>query len=165
MNISLGFEENTGNKVCKLKKALYGLKKSPRAWFGRFAKVMKESGYKQSQGDHTLFIKHSAAGGVTTLLIYVDNIIVIGNYERKKHELKQRLAIEFEIKELGKLKYFLSIEVAYSTQRIFISQQKYVIDLLAKTGKIGCKLISTPMDPNHKLREAQEEPMVDKRMY
>ncbi|RVW46161.1 Retrovirus-related Pol polyprotein from transposon RE1 [Vitis vinifera] len=62
MNIPPGFEENTGNKVCKLKKALYGLKQSPRAWFGRFAKVMKESGYKQSQGDHTLFIKHSATG-------------------------------------------------------------------------------------------------------
>ena len=63
MNIPPGFEENTGNKVCKLKKALYGLKQSPRAWFGRFAKVMKESGYKQNQGDHTLFIKHSAIGG------------------------------------------------------------------------------------------------------
>ena len=50
-------------------KALYGLKQwlkqSLKAWFGRFAKVMKEFGYKQSQGDHILFIKHSAAGGVT----------------------------------------------------------------------------------------------------
>ena len=63
------------------------------------------------------------------------------------------------------MKYFLGIEVAYSTQGIFISQQKYVIDLLAETGKIGCKLVFTPMDPNHKLGEAKEEPMVDKRMY
>ncbi|RVW61442.1 Retrovirus-related Pol polyprotein from transposon RE1 [Vitis vinifera] len=165
MNIPPRFEGNTSNKVCKLKKAFYGIKQSPRAWFGRFAKVMKESRYKQSQGDHTLFIKHSAAGGVTTFLVYVDNIIVIGNYEREKHEVKQVLATEFEIKELGKLKYFLGIEVAYSIQRIFISQQKYVTNLLAETGKIGCKPISTPMDPNHKLREAQEEPMVDKRMY
>ena len=59
----------TCNKVCKLKKALYGLKQSPRAWFGRFAKVMKESGYKQSQGDHNLFIKHLVARGVTALLV------------------------------------------------------------------------------------------------
>ncbi|RVW82043.1 Retrovirus-related Pol polyprotein from transposon TNT 1-94 [Vitis vinifera] len=88
MNIPPGFEENTGNKVCKLKKALYGLKQSPRAWFGRFAKVMKESRYKQSQGDHTLFIKHSATGGVTALLGYVDDIIVTGNDEREKHEVK-----------------------------------------------------------------------------
>ena len=130
MNIPLEFEGNTGNKVCKLKKALYGLKQSPRAWFGRFAKVMKDFGYKQSQGDHTLFIKHSTAGGVTALLVYVDNIIVTGNDEREKHDVKQRLAKEFEIKGQGKLKYFLGIEVAYSTQGIFISQQKYVTDLL-----------------------------------
>ena len=49
---------------------------------------MKEFGYRQSQGDHTLFIKHSVAGGVTTLLVYVDDIIVTGNDEREKHEVK-----------------------------------------------------------------------------
>ena len=83
MNIPSGFEGNTSNKVCKLKKALYGLKQSPRAWFGRFVKVMKESGYKQSQGDHTLFIKHLVVGGVTARLIYVDDVIVTGNDERE----------------------------------------------------------------------------------
>ena len=59
------------------------------------------------------------------------------NNEREKHDVKWRLEKEFEIKELGKLKCFLSIEVVYSTQRIFISQQKYVTDLLAETWKIG----------------------------
>ena len=49
---------------------------------------MKESGYKQSQGDHALFIKHSATGGVTTLPVYVDDIIVTINDEREKHEVK-----------------------------------------------------------------------------
>ena len=49
-------------KMCMLKKALYGLKQSPRAWFGRFAKVMLTNGYKEIQGDHTFFIKHSASG-------------------------------------------------------------------------------------------------------
>ena len=88
-----------------------------------------------------------------------------GNDEREKHDVKQRLAKVFEIKELGKLKYFLGIEVAYSTQRIFISQQKYVTDLLVETGKIGCKPVSTLMDLNHKLGEVKEEPMVDKRIY
>ena len=88
INIPSGFEGNIGNKVCKLKKALYGPKESPRAWFGRFAKVMKESRYKQNQGDHTLFIKHSAVGGVIAFLVYIDDIIVTGNDERKKHEVK-----------------------------------------------------------------------------
>ena len=98
MNIPAGFERNTGNKMCKLKKSIYGLKQFPRAWFGRFAKVIKESGYKQSQGDNTLFIKHLIVGGVTALLVYVDDIIVIENDEREKHEVKQRLATKFEIK-------------------------------------------------------------------
>ena len=115
---------------------------------------MKEFGYKQSQVDHTLFIKHSAVGGVTTILVYVDDIIVTRNDEREKHEVKQRLAKEFEIKELGKPKYFLDIEVACSTQGIFIFQQKYVTDLLVETGKIGRKPVSTLMDPNHKLGDA-----------
>ena len=116
MNIPPGFKGNTSNKVCKLKKALYGLKQSPRAWFERFSKVMKEFGYKQSQGNHTLFIQHSVVGGVIAFLVYVNDIIVTGNDEREKHEVKQILAKECEIKELGKLKYFLGIEVANSTK-------------------------------------------------
>jgi hypothetical protein len=65
--------------VCKLKKALYGLKKSQHAWFERFTKVMLVLGYKQSQGDHTLFVKHCDSGGVCILLVYVDDIIVTGD--------------------------------------------------------------------------------------
>ena len=84
---------------------------------------MKESRYKQNQGDHTLFIKHSAVGGVIALLVYIDDIIVTRNDEREKQEVKQRLTTEFEIKELGKLKYFIGIEVAYSIQGIFISNK------------------------------------------
>lgn len=166
MSIPPGFEgEETANKACRLRKALYGLKQSPRAWFGRFAKVMKASGYKQSQGDHTLFIKHSAKGGVTALLVYVDDIIVTGNDDKEKRELKKCLVKEFEIKDLGRLKYFLGIEVSYSRQGIFVSQQKYVTDLLKEAGKLGCKPAATPIEPNQKLGEAKEEPVVDREMY
>ena len=166
MQIPPGFEETLGvNKVCKLQKALYGLKQSPRAWFGRFAKVMLAAGYRQSQGDHTLFVKHSKTGGVTDLLVYVDDIIVTGNDENEQNLLKQCLTKEFEIKQLGRLKYFLGIEVAHSKQGIFISQQKYVTDLLKETGKLACKPADTPIDPNHKLGEALEDPMVDREMY
>ena len=79
-------------------------------------------GYRQSQGDHTLFIKHSSLGGLTTLLVYVDDIIVTGNDDKERQVLNQCLAKEFEIKVLGRLKYFLGIEVAHSKQGIFISQ-------------------------------------------
>ena len=80
MQVSSGFGASLDkNKVYRLKKANYGLKQSLRAWFGRFTKVMLSLGFKQSQGDHTLFIKHFDSGRVTTLLVYVDDIIVIGN--------------------------------------------------------------------------------------
>ena len=78
MKAPLGFESKEG-MVCKLKKALYGLKQSPRAWFGRLTKVKIALGYKQSQGDHSLFVRHSNSGGVTTLLVYVDDMIVTCN--------------------------------------------------------------------------------------
>ena len=95
MDIPPGFDTKLKGKVCRLKKGLYGLKHSPPACFGRFAKVMIGLGYKQSQGDHTLFIKHSTSGGVTTLLVYVDDTIVIGNDLKEKEELRHCLKKEF----------------------------------------------------------------------
>jgi hypothetical protein len=151
--------------VCKLKKALYGLKQSPRAWFGRFTKVMLALGYKQSQGDHTLFVKHSGSGGVCILLVYVDDIIVTGDDLEGIANLKQQLLKEFEIKDLGKLKYFLGIEVARSKHGLFISQQKYVLDLLKDTGMLGCKPVETPIEQNHRLEEFPEDVTVDRGSY
>ena len=122
-------------------------------------------GYRQSQGDHTLFIKHSSSGGLTTFLVYVDDIIVTGNNDKERQVLNQCLAKKFEIKELRRLKYFLGIEVAHSKQGIFISQQKYVIDLLKETSKTACKPASTPIDPNLRLRETEKDATVIKKMY
>ena len=104
----------------------------------------------------TPFLSNIQQQGVTILLVYVDDIILTGNDEEEKEVLKHKLVQEFEIKELGKLKYFLGIEVAHSSQGIFISQQKYVTDLLAETGKTGRKPALTPMDPNKKLGAAEE---------
>ena len=67
--------EKQCQKVCKLKKSLYGLKQSPRAWFGRFTKSMRAFGYRQSNSDHTLFLKKQH-GKITTLIVYVDDMIV-----------------------------------------------------------------------------------------
>ncbi|CAL2227907.1 unnamed protein product [Prunus armeniaca] len=121
----------TGN-VCKLKKALYELKQSPRAWFGRFTTAMKKFGYRQANTDHTLFIKHRV-GTVTLLIIYVDDMIMTGDDTIEIKELHKRLASEFEMKDLGNLKYFLGVEVTRSKHGLFLSQRKYVMDLLADT--------------------------------
>lgn len=88
------------DKVCELKKALYGLKQSPKAWFERFTRAMLKCGYKQSQGDHTLFIRHSTQGKITALIVYVDDIVITGDDVEVIQKLKQDLAKEFEIKEL-----------------------------------------------------------------
>ena len=82
---------------------------------------MRSMGYHQSRGDHTIFIKHLGEK-VTTLLVYVNDIVVIGNNEEEQHLLKENLAKEFKIMDLGMLKYFLGIEVAYSKARIFLSR-------------------------------------------
>ncbi|GJT61472.1 putative ribonuclease H-like domain-containing protein [Tanacetum coccineum] len=76
-----GFSQHFKHReVCKLKKSLYGLKQSPRAWFGRFTLAMKKYGYKQSNSDHTLFLSYRG-DRVTSLIIYVDDMIITGNDE------------------------------------------------------------------------------------
>src|SRR5262249_20478263 len=124
--------EKHSKQVCKLKKSLYGLKQSPRAWFGRFTKSMKAFGYHQCNSDHTLFLKKQQ-GKITTLIIYVDDMVVTGNDAEERKALHEYLSKEFEMKDLGSLKYFLGIEVSRSKKGIFLSQRKYALDLLQET--------------------------------
>ncbi|RVW29262.1 Retrovirus-related Pol polyprotein from transposon TNT 1-94, partial [Vitis vinifera] len=141
MDIPAGLETTSNfNKVCRLRKSLYGLKQSPRAWFERFTKVVKGYGFVQCQSDHTLFVKHFPEG-------------------------KLAIIIEFEIKDLGNLKYFLGMEIARSKKGIAVSQRKYVLDLLNETGMLGCKPAETPMDTTVKLEESDGSAPVDKGRY
>ncbi|RVW56514.1 Retrovirus-related Pol polyprotein from transposon TNT 1-94 [Vitis vinifera] len=122
MKIPPGFEESMAkNQVCKLQKSLYGLKQSPRAWFDRFTKAVLKLGYKQGQADHTLFVKKSRAGKLAILIVYVDDIILSGNDMGELQNLKKYLSEEFEVKDLGNLKYFLGMEVARSRKGIVVS--------------------------------------------
>jgi hypothetical protein len=109
-----GTSETTG-KVCKLRKSIYGLKHSPRAWFDRFRKAICSMGYSQCNGDHTLFYRHSKQC-ITILAIYVDDIIITGDDVEEIGRLRGKLSKTFEVKDLGKLKYFLGIEVARSSK-------------------------------------------------
>ncbi|KAM1675199.1 hypothetical protein ACFX2K_041176 [Malus domestica] len=110
---------------------------------------MKKFGYIQSHSDHTLFLKRKN-GKLTALIIYVDDMIMNGDDQNEIQRLQKYLAVEFEMKELGELKYFLGIEVARSKHGIFLSQRNYVLDLLAKTGMIYCKPVDTPIEQNHR---------------
>ena len=109
-------------KVCKLKKLLYGLKQCPRSWFGRFTKSMRSFGYHQSNSDHTLFLKKQH-GKIIALIMYVDDMVVIGNDSDERKALQSYLSSKFEMKDLDHLKYFLRIEVSRSDKGNFLSQR------------------------------------------
>ena len=165
MDIPPGYSVTTGtNEVCKLQRALYGLKQSPRAWFGRFSLAMKKYGFQQSNADHTLFLKKQQ-GKVTALIVYVDDMVITGDDIEEISRLQGQLASEFEMKNLGGLKYFLRIEVARSTQGIFLSQRKYVLDLLSEVGLLECKPVDTPIVQNHKLGIYPNQKPTDKGRY
>ncbi|KAK8943073.1 hypothetical protein KSP39_PZI008985 [Platanthera zijinensis] len=138
--------------VCHLRKSLYGLKQSPRAWFGRFLTTMLKFGYKQDQSDHTMFIRRHEQH-VVVLIVYVDDIVITGNDTEEIANLKTLLSTEFEVKDLGRLRYFLCIEVVRCERGVFISQRKYILDLLKETCKLGCVPTNTPMEENHRIDE------------
>lgn len=115
----------------------------PRAWFHRFTKVFQENGYMQCQLDHTMYVKHIDNDMIYVIIVYVDNIVITGNHEEKISQIKQLLSKEFEMKNLGHLKYFLGMEVVRSKHGICISERKYVLDLLKETCMLGCNSVDT----------------------
>ena len=110
--------------VCKLRHSLSGLKQSPRAWFSRFSSVVQEFGMIRSASNHSVFYHHSSTGQCIYLIVYVDDIVIQGSEQDGFQKLKQYLFNHFQTTYLGKLKYFLGIEVTQSNFRVIISQRK-----------------------------------------
>ncbi|KAJ0778869.1 putative RNA-directed DNA polymerase [Helianthus annuus] len=156
--------EEEASKVCRLRRSLYGLKQSPRAWFGRFSSVMGEFGMVRSAYDHSVFFRHHQ-GQRIILVVYVDDIIITGDDEDGITKLKQFLQSQFQISDLGRLRYFLGIEVSRSPQGILLSQRKYVLDMLTECGLLGCKPVDSPMLPTRKLIPEDGSPMKDHERY
>ena len=120
---------------------------------------MLKFGYHQSQGDHTLFIKQSPKKKIIALIVYVDDIIVTEDDVKEMQNLKRKLAKKFEIKDLGNLRHFLGIEVTRSKKGIYVTQKKYIIEMLI------CKPAGTPIDQNHQLGAITKGIPVDKERY
>ena len=97
--------------------------------------------------------------------MYVDDIVITGDDLEEIRRLKQTLSSEFEVKDLGSLRYFLGMEVARSEKGISVSQRKYTLDLLKETGMLGCKPVDTPMDANVKLLARTTEVATDKERF
>lgn len=104
--ITTGYEKT--EKFYKLKKLLHDLKQSSKAWFDRLSIVMRSMNYRQSNSDHTLFIKYDG-DKISILLMYMDDVIIIDNDENEITRLRKRLSEEFDIKDLSKLGYFLGM--------------------------------------------------------
>ncbi|KAJ9682081.1 hypothetical protein PVL29_018120 [Vitis rotundifolia] len=151
--------------VCRLSRSLYGLKQSPRAWFGRFSSVVQEFGMLHNTADHSVFYHHNSLGQCIYLVVYVDDIVITGSDQDGIQKLKQHLFTHFQTKDLGKLKYFLGIEIAQSSSGVVLSQRKYALNILEETGMLDCKPVDTPMDPNVKLVPGQGEPLGDPGRY
>ena len=106
------------NKVCHLRRALYGLKQAPRAWFVKFSSTIFRLGYTTSPYDSALFLRRTDKGTIL-LLLYVDDMIIIGDDLSGLQELKNFLSQQFEMKDLGHLSYFLSLKLLIP-QMVFI---------------------------------------------
>lgn len=150
--------------VCKLLKSLYGLKQAPRQWFLKLSLALKQFGFKQSNSDHTLFLSHSSTG-CTTLLVYVDDILITGSNSTVIQQVKGYLATQFKIKDLGPLRCFLGIEAARSSSDIYLNQRKYTLDILKEVGLTGAKPSKVPMEQNHKLLASNSAPLQNVNAY
>ena len=135
------------NKVCHLRRALYGLKRAPRAWFAKFSSTIFRLGYTASSYDSALFL-HRTDKGIILLLLYVDDMIIIGDDLSGIQELKDFLSQQFEMKDLGHLNYFLGLEITHSTDGLYITQAKYASDLLSRVGLTNSKIVDTPVELN-----------------
>jgi hypothetical protein len=129
-----GFQlsENT-DYVCKLKKALYGLKQGPRAWYSRLDKYLQQSGFKKGSADNNLYIKVSQ-GNILLIEVYVDNIIFGCDDDKLSQKFAKDMQNKFEMSLLGELSFFLGLQIRQNNQGIFISQTRYIREMLKRFG-------------------------------
>ena len=99
--------------ICRLHNSLYGLKQTLRAWFDRFTSQLLHLGFEASMVDSSLFVFDSHQT-IIYLLVYVDDIIITGNYSSQVSHLVITLSKAFEPKDLGALSYFLGIQIVPS---------------------------------------------------
>lgn len=149
-----GYEvKNEELKVYKVNKALYGLKQAPRAraWFSRIESYFLKEGFEKSDCEQTLFTKVSKQGKRLIISLYVDDLIYTGDDEGMMCEFKNSMMNEFDMSDLGKMRYFLGIEVMQFDGGIFISQRKYVLEVLRRFGMERSNSVQNPIIPGFKI--------------
>jgi hypothetical protein len=150
--------------VCILKKSLYGLKKSPRAWYSRLDKYLQQQGFRKGNVDINIYIKVDQ-DNILIIEVYVDDIIFGSDDDRLSKKFAKDMQSEFEMSLLGELTFFLGLQISQLDEGIFISQTKYIKEMLKKFGMEDCKPVSTPMVTSCKLRKDDESKEADQRLY
>lgn len=149
----------------KLKKALYGLKQAPRAWYNKIEEYFMEEGFRECEYEHTLFVKSEAEGRILIVSLYVDDLIFTGNDASMCEDFKVSMKQRFDMKDLGKMCYFLGVEVEQSEKGIFLCQKKYATEMLIHFGMEDCNPVNNPMVPGTKLSKDMEGENADATLY
>jgi hypothetical protein len=159
-----GFEvHDRASHVCRLKRVLYGLKQAPRAWYSRIDSYLLGMGFTKSEADSNLY--YILVGGEPLILVlYVDDLFMTGS-EKLIADCKRDLVVEFEMKDLGLMHYFLGLEVWQTDGQIFLGQGKYVVEILKRFGMQDCRPMATPMVTNWKKIDASKSEGVDPTLY
>jgi hypothetical protein len=109
----LGYKKEGDKKAYKLKKALYGLKQAPRAWYSKIEAYFNSEKFEKCTHEHTLFVKYGSNGKLIIVSLYVDDLICTGNDSDMIDEFKKSMKSKFAMTDLGKMKFFLGIEVTH----------------------------------------------------
>ncbi|GKB39878.1 putative ribonuclease H-like domain-containing protein [Tanacetum coccineum] len=160
-----GFEDpQFPDKVYKVEKALYGLHQAPKAWYETLSTYLIENRFRRGIIDKTLFIKKDK-GDILLVQVYVDDIIFGSTKKSLCDEFEGLMHKKFQMSSMGELTFFLGLQVQQKKDGIFISQDKYVVDILKKFDFIIVKTASTPMEPNKALVKDEEVDSVDVHLY
>ncbi|MCO5610100.1 hypothetical protein L7F22_064335 [Adiantum nelumboides] len=116
--------------VCKLNKSLCGLKQAPRVWYGRIGDHLQSQGFQRSIADHTLYYKVQGKD-IVLVILYVDDLILMGRKEYMVEDVQSKLSKEFEMKDLGELHYILYVDDLILTGR----NEAMVEDVQSKLSK------------------------------
>ncbi|GJR69104.1 retrovirus-related pol polyprotein from transposon TNT 1-94 [Tanacetum coccineum] len=152
------------NYVYKLKKALYGLKQAPRAWYDMLSSFLISNDFSKGSVDPTLFIRRE---GKELLLvqIYVDDIIFAASTPELCDLFAKIMCSKFKMSMMGKISFFLGLQISQSPRGIFINQSKYALESLKKYGYESCDPVDTPMVEKSKLDEDKDGKAVDPSHY
>jgi hypothetical protein len=143
---------------------LYGLKQAPRAWYECLRDFLITNGFKVGKVDPTIFTK-TIANDLFVCQIYVDDIIFGSTNKSTCEEFSRIMIQKFEMSMMGKLKYFLGFQVKQLQEGTFISQTKYIQDILTKFGMKDAKPIKTPMGTNGHLDLNTGGKSIDQKVY